>query len=386
MTSCRIPFNKPCLTGNELRYIAEAIQAGHSAGDGSFTRRCHQLLEQQLAIHKALLTTSCTHALEMAALLLNIRPGDEVIVPSFTFVSTVNAFVLRGARPVFADIHPDTLNLDESQIERLVTTRTRAIVPVHYAGVGCEMDTIGEIAARHGLAVVEDNAHGLFGKYRGRYLGTFGSLASQSFHETKNFICGEGGALLINDSQYCERAEILREKGTNRSRFFRGQVDKYTWVDAGSSYLPSDILAAFLLAQLESREQIQAKRRRIWEYYHEHLQTWACERGVGLPVVPSWCEQPYHMFYLVLPSLEQRQDMIAHLKQHGIMAVFHYLPLHLSDMGRGFGGRPGDCPVTESFSDRLLRLPFYNDLTEEDQARVVDAITAIRDVQISATQ
>jgi dTDP-4-amino-4,6-dideoxygalactose transaminase len=344
------------------------------------------LLEQQLAIHKALLTTSCTHALEMAALLLNIRPGDEVIVPSFTFVSTVNAFVLRGARPVFADIHPDTLNLDESQIERLVTTRTRAIVPVHYAGVGCEMDTIGEIAARHGLAVVEDNAHGLFGKYRGRYLGTFGSLASQSFHETKNFICGEGGALLINDSQYCERAEILREKGTNRSRFFRGQVDKYTWVDAGSSYLPSDILAAFLLAQLESREQIQAKRRRIWEYYHEHLQTWACERGVALPVVPSWCEQPYHMFYLVLPSLEQRQDMIAHLKQHGIMAVFHYLPLHLSDMGRGFGGRPGDCPVTESFSDRLLRLPFYNDLTEEDQARVVDAITAIRDVRISATQ
>jgi dTDP-4-amino-4,6-dideoxygalactose transaminase len=386
MTSCRIPFNKPCLTGNELRYIAEAIQAGHSAGDGSFTRRCHQLLEQQLAIHKALLTTSCTHALEMAALLLNIRPGDEVIVPSFTFVSTVNAFVLRGARPVFADIHPDTLNLDESQIERLVTTRTRAIVPVHYAGVGCEMDTIGEIAARHGLAVVEDNAHGLFGKYRGRYLGTFGSLASQSFHETKNFICGEGGALLINDSQYCERAEILREKGTNRSRFFRGQVDKYTWVDAGSSYLPSDILAAFLLAQLESREQIQAKRRRIWEYYHEHLQTWACERGVGLPVVPSWCEQPYHMFYLVLPSLEQRQHMIEHLKQHGIMAVFHYLPLHLSDMGRGFGGRPGDCPVTESFSDRLLRLPFYNDLTEEDQARVVDAVTAIRDVQISATQ
>ena len=386
MTSCLIPFNKPCLTGNELRYIAEAIQAGHSAGDGSFTKRCHQLLEQQLAINKALLTTSCTHALEMAALLLNVRPGDEVIVPSFTFVSTVNAFVLRGARPVFADIHPDTLNLDESQIERLVTEHTRAIVPVHYAGVGCEMDRIGEIAARHGLAVVEDNAHGLFGKYRGRYLGTFGSLASQSFHETKNFICGEGGALLINDPQYCERAEIVREKGTNRSRFFRGQVDKYTWVDAGSSYLPSDILAAFLLAQLESREQIQAKRRRIWEYYREHLQTWACERGVGLPVVPPWCEQPYHMFYLVLPSLEQRQDMIAHLKQQGIMAVFHYLPLHLSDMGRGYGGRPGDCPVTESFSDRLLRLPFYNDLTEEDQARVVNAVTAIRDVQISATQ
>jgi dTDP-4-amino-4,6-dideoxygalactose transaminase len=386
MTSCPIPFNKPCLTGNELRYIAEAIQAGHSAGDGSFTRRCHALIERQLGIDKALLTTSCTHALEMAALLLNIQAGDEVIVPSFTFVSTVNAFVLRGARPVFADVRPDTLNLDESQIERLVTARTRAIVPVHYAGVGCEMDAIGEIAARHGLPVVEDNAHGLFGKYRGRYLGTFGSLASQSFHETKNFICGEGGALLINDPQYCERAEIIREKGTDRSRFFRGQVDKYTWVDAGSSYLPSDILAAFLLAQLESREQIQAKRRRIWEYYQKHLQAWAGEAAVGLPFVPPWCEQPYHMFYLLLPSLEHRQAMIAHLKQYGIMGVFHYLPLHLSDMGRGFGGRPGDCPVTERVSDRLLRLPFYNDLTEADQERVVEAVTTLRDLQVGANQ
>jgi len=321
-----------------------------------------------------LLTTSCTHALDMAALLLDIQPGDEVIIPSFTFVSTVNAFVLRGARPVFADIRPDTLNLDETKLEQLVTPRTKAIAVVHYAGVGCEMDTIMEIANRHGIPVVEDNAHGLFGKYKGKYLGTFGCLATQSFHETKNFTCGEGGALLINDPRYIERAEIIREKGTNRSRFFRGQVDKYTWVDIGSSYLPSDILAAFLYAQLEMREQIQTKRRRIWEYYYKHLQDWARDHGVRLPIVPMHCEQSYHMFYLLLPSLEQRQALIDHLKKQGILAVFHYLPLHLSDMGRRFGGKQGDCPVTEDVSDRLLRLPFYNDLCGEDQERVVEAI------------
>jgi len=312
----------------------------------------------------------------MTALLLDIQPGDEVIFPDFTFVSTVNAFVLRGARPVFADVRPDTLNLDEAQVERLITPRTRAIVPVHYAGVGCEMDAILGVAGRYGLAVVEDNAHGLFGKYKGRYLGTFGCLATQSFHETKNFTCGEGGALLINDPRYIERAEIIREKGTNRSRFFRGQVDKYTWVDVGSSYLPSDILAAFLYAQLEAREQIQAKRQRIWHYYYNCLRDWAAAHDVRLPVVPLHCEQPYHMFYLLLPSLAQRQALIAHLKSRGILAVFHYLPLHLSDMGRKFGGRPGDCPVTEDISDRLLRLPFYNDLSESMQAFVVDAIQA----------
>jgi len=371
----RIPFNRPAIVGKELYYISQAIHEGHAAGDGTFTKRCHAFLEEALDVPKVLLTTSCTHALEMAALLLDIQPGDEVIVPSFTFVTTVNAFVLRGARPVFVDIRPDTLNLDEGLLEGLITPRTKAILPVHYAGVGCEMDAILEIAGRHGIAVVEDNAHGLFGKYKGRYLGTFGCLATQSFHETKNFSCGEGGALLISDMKYIERAEILREKGTNRSRFFRGEVDRYTWVDLGSSYLPSDILAAFLYAQLEAREQIQARRREIWEYYYEHLSSWAQEHEVRLPIVPAHCEQPYHIFYLLLPSLEQRQALIAHLKAREISSVFHYIPLHLSEMGRNFGGAPGDCPVTEAVSDCLLRLPFYNDLTEADQARVVDAIT-----------
>ncbi|MCS6806065.1 MAG: dTDP-4-amino-4,6-dideoxygalactose transaminase [Acidobacteriota bacterium] len=372
--SIDIPFNRVTLVGTEYAYISDAIRRWHVSGDGHFTQECHRLLEHWLGVKKALLTTSCTHALEMAAMLLNIQPGDEVIVPSFTFVSTVNAFVLRGARPVFIDVRPDTLNLDETQLDRLITRRTKAIVVVHYAGVGCEMDRIMEVANRHGVAVVEDNAHGLFGKYKGRYLGTFGCLATQSFHETKNFTCGEGGALLINDSQYIERAEIIREKGTNRSRFFRGQVDKYTWVDIGSSYLPSDILAAFLYAQLEARDQIQANRRRIWEFYYEHLQGWAKDHRVRLPIVPVHCEQPYHMFYLLMPSLEKRQALINHLKARGIQSVFHYLPLHLSQMGRAFGGQPGDCPVTERVSDCLLRLPFYNSLTESEQTRVVTAI------------
>jgi len=375
-TSYRIPFNRPCLAGRELAYMADAVRSGHASGDGPYTKKCHALLEQLLGVPKVLLTTSCTHALDMAALLLEIGPGDEVIVPSFTFVSTVNAFVLRGARPVFADIRPDTLNLDESRLEALITPRTRAIAVVHYAGVGCEMDTILEIANRYRVAVVEDNAHGLFGRYRGRYLGTFGCLATQSFHETKNLTCGEGGALLINDPQYIDRAEIVREKGTNRSRFFRGQVDKYTWVDIGSSYLPSDILAAFLYAQLEERERIQARRRHIWEFYARELRDWAEDHGVRLPVVPPHCEQPYHLFYLLLPSLEARTRLIAHLKARGILAVFHYLPLHLSPMGQRFGGKPGDCPVTEDVSDRLLRLPFYNDLTDEELAEVVEAIRA----------
>jgi dTDP-4-amino-4,6-dideoxygalactose transaminase len=310
----------------------------------------------------------------MAALLLDIKPGDEVIIPSFTFVSTVNAFVLFGARPVFIDIRPDTLNLDENLLESLITPCTKAIVPVHYAGVGCEMDAISEIAASHNIPVVEDNAHSLFGKYKGKYLGTFGCLATQSFHETKNFTCGEGGALLINDTKYVERAEIIREKGTNRSRFFRGQVDKYTWVDVGSSYLPSDILAAFLYSQLEAREQIQARRKQIWEYYFEHLQGWAREQGVGLPVVPPYCEHPYHIFYILLPTLEQRQVMIEYLKEWTINSVFHYLPLHLSEMGRRFGGREGEFPVTEYVSDRLLRLPFHNCLSETDLEYVVEKI------------
>ncbi len=369
-----IPFNRPVIVGKEFEYIRQAIEKMHISGDGLFTKKCHTLLEQLLSVPNVLLTTSCTHALEMAALLIGIRPEDEVIVPSFTFVSTVNAFVMFGARPVFIDIRSDTLNLDEKQLEKHITPRTKAIVPVHYAGVGCEMDSVLEIAKRHGVSVVEDNAHGLFGMYRGRYLGTFGCLAAQSFHETKNITCGEGGALLINDPKYVERAEIIREKGTNRNRFFRGEVDKYTWVDLGSSYLPSDILAAFLYAQLEVRDQIQAKRQQVWQYYNKHLQGWAQEHGVQLPVFPPYCENPYHMFYIVMPTLEQRQTMISHLRAYGIYSVFHYLPLHLSEMGRRFGGKEGDCPVTEDVSDRLLRLPFYNDLEETDQEYVVEKI------------
>lgn len=379
MTKYKIPFNRPSTIGDEMRYIAEAIANGHISGDGDFTKRCHTLLEETLGVSKVLLTTSCTHALEMSALLLDIRPGDEVIVPDFTFVSTINAFVLRGARPVFADVRPDTLNLDETLLESLITSRTRAILPVHYAGVACEMDAIMTIAQRHGLEVVEDNAHALFAKYKGRYLGTFGAMATQSFHETKNFTCGEGGALLINQPKYVERAEIIREKGTNRSRFYRGQVDKYTWVDVGSSYLPSDMLSAFLYAQLEKRAEIQARRQRIWQYYWEALQTWSAGHQVRLPVVPESSEQAYHMFYVLLPSLSIRQRLIAHLKSHDILAVFHYLPLHLSDMGQQFGGKPGDCPVTEDISDRLLRLPFYNDMTEEEQERVIAALYAFED-------
>jgi dTDP-4-amino-4,6-dideoxygalactose transaminase len=374
MTAHPIPFNRPSLAGNEKEYMERALAAGHISGDGEFTRRCQATLETSLGVSKALLTTSCTHALEMAAILLDFKPGDEVIVPSFTFVSTVNSFVLRGARPVFADIRRETLNLDEEQVERLVTPRTKAIVVVHYAGIGCEMDTILEIANRRGIAVVEDNAHGLFGAYRGRSLGAFGVFATLSFHETKNFTCGEGGALLINDPAWVDRAEIVREKGTDRSRFFRGQVDKYSWVDIGSSYVLSDMLAAFLFAQLEAREVIQSKRRRIWHYYAEHLEEWAHENGVRLPIVPEHCRQPFHMFYLLMPSLQARQTLIRELKERGILAVFHYLPLHLSAMGRRFGGKEGDCPVTEDVSDRLLRLPFYNDLGEDDLARVVESI------------
>ena len=372
----KITFNRPGLTGRELDYVTEAIRSGHASGDGGFTFKCQKLIEEALGVPKVLLTTSCTDALEMTALLLHLQPGDEVIVPSFAFVSTVNAYVLRGARPVFIDVRPDTLNLDETKLEPLITPRTRAIVVLHYAGVACEMDPILEIGARHKAPVIEDNAHGLFARYRGRPLGALGCLATQSFHETKNFHCGEGGALVINDPGYIDRAEIIREKGTNRSRFFRGQVDKYTWVDVGSSYLPSDILAAFLYAQLECRDQIQAHRRRVWERYRDGLADWAAQNDVRLPVVPPHCEQAYHMFYLLLPSLATRQALIAHLKSHNVQAVFHYLPLHLSDMGLKLGGHPGACPVTEDVSDRLLRLPFHNELTDAVQDEVIGRVRA----------
>jgi dTDP-4-amino-4,6-dideoxygalactose transaminase len=369
-----LPFNKPSLIGKELGYIADAIIKGQASGNGIYTRKCQQLLEQILGVPKCLLTTSCTDALEMSALLLDIEPGDEVILPSYTFVSTANAYALRGARPVFADIRPDTLNLDENQLESLITNRTKAVVVVHYAGVGCEMDAIASLASRRNIAVVEDNAHGLFGRYKRKNLGTLGAMATLSFHETKNVTCGEGGALILNDPKYIERAEILRDKGTNRGRFFRGEVDKYTWVDLGSSFLPSDILAAFLSAQLEAHEEIQAKRQRVWNYYNEHLWSWAQKHDVKLPTIPPHCEQSYHMFYMILADGNQRDALIRHLKERKILSVFHYFPLHLSAMGRKFGATEGTCPVSESISERLVRLPFYNDLSEAEQERVVDAI------------
>jgi dTDP-4-amino-4,6-dideoxygalactose transaminase len=372
----RIPFNRPTRAAADLDYVQQALGNGHLSGDGPFTKRCHDILEQALGVHKVLLTTSCTHALEMAALLLDIRPDDEVIVPSFTFVSSVNAFVLRGARPVFVDVRRDTLNLDERQLEAALTPRTRAIVVVHYAGTSCDMDAIGAIASRAGVPVVEDNAHGLFGRYRGRFLGTFGRLATLSFHETKNFSCGEGGALLINDPALVERAEIIREKGTDRSRFFRGQVDKYGWVDVGSSYLPSDVLAAMLAAQLEDRERIQARRRRLWERYRADLADWAEARAVTLPSVPEECDSSYHMFHMLMPSLEVRTALIARLKQQGILAVFHYLPLHTTAMARKTGAAGQACPVTEQVSDRVIRLPFFTDMSDAEQADVIAAVRA----------
>lgn len=378
MAGQEIPFNKASLEGAEIENVLKAFSNMHVAGDGSFTRRCHELLELAIGAPKALLTTSCTHALEMAALLLNIRPGDEVIVPSFTFVSTVNAFVLRGAHPVFVDIRPDTLNLDERLIEAKLTAKTRAIVPVHYAGVGCDMDVICKLGTERSIPIVEDNAHGLFGRFRGRKLGSFGAFSTLSFHETKNITCGEGGALIINQPEYVERAEIIREKGTNRSQFFRGQVDKYGWVDVGSSYLPSEVLAAFLVAQLEAQESIQRRRQVAWQRYNAELATWAAEQGIGVPFVPPDVEHPAHMFYLLLPTLEQRQAFIAHMWKARIMTPFHYVPLHTSIMGRKLGYAEGDCPVTENVSDRLVRLPLFASISVDEQSRVIEQILAFK--------
>jgi dTDP-4-amino-4,6-dideoxygalactose transaminase len=373
-------FNRPAVTGRELEYMREALASGHISGDGSFTARCHTRLAELTGADRVFLTTSCTHALEIAMLLLDLEPGDEVICPSFTFVSTANAIALRGATPVFVDVRADTLNLDERLLAGAVTSQTRAIMVVHYAGVGCEMDAILEIAERHGLMVVEDNAHGLFGHYKGRRLGSFGAVSTLSFHETKNVTCGEGGAIVVNDQRYVERVEILREKGTNRTRFFRGQVDKYTWVDVGSSYLPSDLLAAYLVAQLESVAAIQARRHALWDRYARELAQWAASAGVRLPVVPGHCDHPAHIFYLLFASLEARTAFIAHLRAHNVLALFHYQPLHLSDMGRRFGGRPGQCPVTERVADRLVRLPLFFQMTDEEQSLVIDAARAFGQV------
>lgn len=375
MSKIRVPFNRPTVVGDEHRYLEAVLAGGHWSGDGRFTTASQRLLESRLGVPKAMLTTSCTHALEMAALLLDLGEGDEVIVPSFTFVSTANAFALRGARVVFADIRPDTLNLDERQLEALITPRTRAIVVVHYAGVACEMDPILRLAADRGIAVIEDAAHGLWGTYRGRPIGTMGHAATLSFHETKNITCGEGGAMLLNDTRWIERAEILREKGTNRGQFLRATVSRYEWLDLGSSYLPSDLLAAVLLAQLERTTWIQERRRRVWETYRERLAPWALAHGVTLPFVPEHCESAHHLFHLVMPDETSRDALLAYLRAEGVLAVFHYVPLHTSPMGRRLGGRDGACPVTESLSGRLVRLPFYTSMTTDEQDLVIDSVT-----------
>lgn len=370
-----LPFNRAAFLGREFEFMGEALRNGHVSGDGRFSKIVDARLCEITGARRSLLTPSCTAALEMAALLLSCGPGDEVVVPAFTFVSTINAFAIRGVRPVFADIRPDTLNLDETKLESLITPRTRAIVVVHYAGVSCEMDAILEIAGRHSVPVVEDNAHGLFASYKGRALGSMGRFSTLSFHETKNITCGEGGAFLMNDAADVERAEIVREKGTNRSRFFRGQVDKYGWVDIGSSYLLSDLLAACLAAQLERVKAIQDRRRDVWETYESGLGDWADRLGVRRPFVPEHCVQSYHMYYLLAPSLDFRTGLIAHLRSRGITAVFHYLPLNRSDMARKLEAE-NSCPVTEDVSDRLVRLPFYVELSRDDQRRVIDEILA----------
>ena len=374
MSKYRIPFNKPFLAGKELYYVAQSVLSGHTAGDGSFTKKCQAFMEEKFAANKILLTHSCTAALEMSALLCDVSPADEVILPSFTFVSTANAFYLRGAKLVFVDVQQDTLNMDVTQIEDAVTDHTKVIVPVHYAGIGCEMNTIMEIAKRHNLYVVEDAAQGVNAKYNNTYLGTIGDIGTYSFHETKNYICGEGGAIVINNETFVERAEIIREKGTNRSKFFRGEVDKYTWVDIGSSFLPSDILAAFLYAQLENMEAINRRRGQLFDYYYKALIPLVNDGKLRLPYVSSECESNSHLFYIILNDESTRNALMDHLKSNGILAVFHYLPLHLSEIGRSMGYKEGQLPVTESMSSRLLRLPFYHDIKAEEQAEVVDVI------------
>ena len=359
-----IPFNKPYMTGKELRYIAQAHAAGHLAGDGTFTKKCHAWLEMKLGTSKALLTHSCTAALEMAAILADIGPGDEVIMPSYTFVSTANAFLLRGAVPVFVDIRGDTLNIDETRIEAAITSKTKAIVPVHYAGVSCEMDTIMEIAKRYDLVVIEDAAQGLMSTYKGRPLGSLGHMAALSFHETKNIISGEGGALLVNDRRFVTRAEVVREKGTNRCQFFRGQVDKYSWIDIGSSYLPGEIIAAFLWAQMEEAETITSRRLDIWHSYHQLFKPLEVNGLIRRPIVPKDCLHNAHMYFLILPDLRKRQKFIAMLKRKNIQAVFHYIPLDSSPMGSKFSRSSGGLSLTHDLSDRLVRLPLWIGLDE----------------------
>ena len=370
----KIPFNRADIGQHDIELLSESISAGHISGNGPFTKRAEEQITKTLGNERTLLTTSCTHALEMSALLLGLKPGEEVIVPAFTFVSTASAFMLYGAKPVFVDVRQDTLNIDLDQVEAAITPRTRAICVVYYGGVACEMDRLTKLAKDHNLILIEDNAHGLFAKYRGKYLGTFGALATQSFHETKNITCGEGGALVINDASLAERAEILREKGTDRTKFLRGQVDKYTWVDVGSSWVISDLLAAILFGQLSRADEIYMQRMNIWNRYHNELQTWAAKHDVTLPTVPEGCEHTGHVYHLRFQHGVQRDKFIEHLKQLGIYAVFHYQPLHLSTVGRTLGGQDGQFPVTESAGDCLVRLPLFNSLTSDEQTYIIDSV------------
>ena len=374
-----IPFNKAFQTGKEHEFIQDAVRRNHISGDGHYTKLVNNFIQEKFQINKALMTTSCTHALDMAAMLINLKPGDEVILPSYTFVSTVNAIVLRGAKPVFIDIIPSTLNIDSNKIEDKITQRTKAIFPVHYAGIGCEMDSIMDIAAKHNLYVVEDAAQGVNAKYNGQYLGSIGHIGCYSFHETKNYSCGEGGAITINsrNQELIERAEIIREKGTNRSKFLRGQVDKYTWVDIGSSYLPSDILASFLWAQFQDLDQINDLRRKIYNRYYETLLPYEEREILRLPVIPPNCESNFHMFYILLPDENRRNEVILKLKEKGISSVFHYVPLHSSPMGQQFGYKVGDLPITEQLSSRLVRLPMYAGMTLDEQEYVLANLQSI---------
>ena len=370
-----ISFNKSFLAGNELKYIEQAVLSGQIKGDGPFTKKCNEWMEQKFNAEKVLLTTSCTSALEMSAILCDIKPGDEVIMPSYTFVSTANAFVIRGAKPVFVDIRLDTLNIDETKIEAAITPKTKAIVPVHYAGVACEMDTIMRIAKKHNLFVIEDAAQGVMAKYKGKFLGTIGDLGTYSFHETKNYSSGEGGAIVINNPEMIERAEIIREKGTNRSKFFRGEVDKYTWVDVGSSYLPSEIIAAFLFAQLEKAEKINQKRLEIWQNYYDELKELEEKKILRLPIIPDNCQHNAHMFYIILRDEKTRNNLMDFLKKEkNILSVFHYVPLHSAPLGRKAAPNNPNLPITDDLNTRLLRLPFYYNLTKEEQTYIIESV------------
>ena len=376
MDETSIPFNKPYVAGKELYYIAQSISFGNISADGRFTKACNELLCERFNLGSSLMVTSCTSALEMAAILCDVEPGDEVILPSYTFVSTANAFVRAGVKPVFVDVRPDTLNMDETQIENAITSRTKAIVPVHYAGVACEMDTITEIADRHGIYVVEDAAQGMHAYYKGRALGSIGHMGTYSYHETKNYVCGEGGTLTINHPELTTRAEIIRDKGTNRQQFFRGAVDKYTWVDVGSSYVLSELSCAFLYAQLEALDEIRALRKQVFDNYRDLLGGLEKEGFLQMPVIPDECETNYHMFYILLKDQETRDSLMQYLREHDINAVFHYIPLHTSPMGRSFGYREGQLPVTEDLSGRLLRLPFFNEISFSQQERISDWINS----------